>query len=271
MKTIAVANHKGGVGKSGVAVCLAGVLVEAGYRVLVVDLDQQATASEWLGLRPPAARAEEHPHGHRLERALTRRQSFVDLVQATNAGPDCVPCGTGFATFERSAADVLAAEHLLAHALSTIGSNWDVVLLDCPPSLGLTTVNAMACADLLLVPVEPKSASRTPILTVLRLADEVRHVLNPRLGLAGIVASRVQPRIQHRQVEAWLRDEFGDKVFRCTIRENTHISESHAFQRPISAYAPASNGAVDFRELGGEFLERMGAASTRNLRNSSHD
>ena len=270
MKIVAVTNHKGGVGKSGVSVCLAGFLAEAGCRVLVIDLDQQATASEWLGVRAPGHLASQDTHGTRLGQAIANGESLAELVQLTGSDVDCIPCGTSFATFERSVSGVLSAEGLLRRALASLDSCWDVVFLDCPPSLGLVTANALVAADLMLVPVEPKSASRTPILTVLRLAREVQTILNPRLGLSGIVASRVQPRIQHRQVEDWLRHEFGNQVFRSVIRENTHISESHAFQRPITTYAPDSNGAVDFRALGNEFLERLQAKAAESLEDVVH-
>ena len=270
MKVVAVTNHKGGVGKSGVSVCLAGALVEAGHRVLVVDLDQQATASEWLGVRAPNALPDEDPHGVKLAEALADAGSLAPLVLGTACRVDCLPCGSGFAVFERSVAGTLAAERLLARSLRSLPRDWDFVLLDCPPSLGLVTVNALVAADLLLVPVEPKSASRTPILTVLRLAREVQGLLNPDLGLAGIVASRAQPRVQHRQVEAWLRTTFPEQVFDTVVRENTHISESHAFQLPVTAYLAHSNGAIDFRSLCEEFLERVGSGSFSSLQGVAH-
>ena len=257
MKRIAIANHKGGVGKSGLSVCLAGALRDEGRRVLVVDLDQQATATEWLGLRHPGELVDEDAFGARLLETLACGQPLEALAHPSISGVDVIPCGSGFAPFERQAACQIASERLLERALDGSTAKWDYVLLDCPPSLGLVTVNALVAADLLLVPVEPKSASRTPILTVLRLAQEVQSLINPRLELLGIVASRFQPRLQHRQVEAWLRAHFHEQVFDTVVRESTHVSESHAFQKPVTQYLSASNGAADYQALCREMLDRL--------------
>ncbi|MCR9095661.1 MAG: ParA family protein [bacterium] len=266
MKTIAIANHKGGVGKSGAAVCLAGALRERGLRVLVVDLDQQATATEWLGLRSPGELPDDEPYGSALCQAVSHAWPLADLVRTSPVELDVVPCGSGFASFDRCVSGQLAAERLLARSMSQLPEEWDLVLLDCPPSLGLVTVNALVASDYLLIPVEPKSASRTPILTILRLAQDVQAQLNENLELLGIVVSRMQPRLQHRQVESWLRELFGVDVLDGVIRESTHVGESHAFQRPVNQYMPASIGAVDFREVGAELLSRIAAAQEEGRR-----
>jgi chromosome partitioning protein len=257
MKTIAITNHKGGVGKSGLTVCLAGALREAGRNVLVMDLDQQATSTEWLGLRHPGELVDEEPFGGSLRDTVASASSISHLVLQSLCGVDVVPSGSGFASFDQAVAGTIAAERLLTRSLSGLTSDWDYVLIDCPPSLGLVTVNALVAADALLVPVEPKSASRTPILTILQLAREVQAQLNPRLELLGIVASRFQPRLQHRQVDAWLRANFGDQVFDSVIRESTHVSESHAYQLPVTRYMPKCNGSSDFKALCSEFLSRV--------------
>ena len=257
MTTVAVTNHKGGVGKSAVTVCLAGALVEVGKRVLVVDLDQQGTSTEWLGARHPGQLAQADLHGARLRDALADGSPLDPLVLHTRGGIDLIGCGTGFAAFERTVSGQLAAEGLLARALAQIPHCWDFILLDCPPSLGLATMNALVAAERMLIPVEPKSASRTPILTLLRVARDVRELLNRDLELLGIVASRLQRRIQHRQVQEWLRSSFGDRVFDSALRENTHVGESHAFQKPVTAYMPICNGSDDFRAFRDEFLYRI--------------
>ena len=265
MKTIAITSHKGGVGKSGLTVCLAGALREAARKVLVVDLDQQATSTEWLGLRHPGEIVDEEPYGGPLRETISSASSIGHLVRASMSGVDVVPSGSGFASFDQSVAGMIASERLLARSLAGLPSHWDYVLLDCPPSLGLVTVNALVAADSLLVPVEPKSASRTPILTILRLAREVQTLLNPRLDLLGIVPSRFQPRLQHRQVDEWLRTTFGEDVFATVIRESTHVSESHAYQTPVTRYMPDCNGSIDFMALCSEFLDRV-ERSTEGLR-----
>lgn len=257
MSTVAITNHKGGVGKSAVTVCLAGALIEVGKRVLVIDLDQQGTSTEWLGARHPGELAQADLYGARLRDALADGLPLDSLVLQTRTGIDLIGCGTGFAAFERAVSGQLAAEGLLARALAELPPCWDFILIDCPPSLGLATMNALVAAEQMLIPVEPKSASRTPILTLLRVARDVRELLNRNLELLGVVASRLQRRIQHRQVETWLRNSFGDRVFESVVRENTHIGESHAFQKPVTAYMPICNGSDDFRALRNEFLSRI--------------
>jgi chromosome partitioning protein len=265
MRTIAIANHKGGVGKSAVTVCLAGALAEVGKRVLVVDLDQQGTSTEWLGARHPGELAQTDLYGARLRDALADGLPLDPLVLQTRTGVDLIGCGTGFAAFERAVSGQLAAEGLLARALAQLPRSWDFILLDCPPSLGLATMNALVAAERMLIPVEPKSASRTPILTLLRVARDVSELLNRDLELLGIVVSRLQHRIQHRQVQSWLRSSFGDRVLQSALRESTHIGESHAFQKPVTAYMPICNGSDDFRVLRDEFLSRLEDST------SSHD
>ena len=275
MITIAVANQKGGVGKTGVTVGLAGALHDNGYQVLVIDLEPQATASEWLGALPPGRKGElpEDVYGPQLLEALLHGKPVTPYE--TPSGVFIVPSGNGFGGFEIHAARMPQgkAEGLLKASLAMLPALWDVVLIDCPPSLGFTTMNALTAATGLLIPVKLDSASRTPLVRLFTAAQEIHGGLNPNLDLIGIVGTfHERVRGHQRDVLGWLNSEFAGVdedldegeypiVFPYPIRLSQHVSESHAAQLPVLAYLRQENirqsvAREDFELLAEEFVRR---------------
>jgi len=268
MRIYAIANQKGGAGKSGTTVCLAGALVDMGKRVLVVDLEPQATATEWLGARPVAslatARQElEDTYGPALLSALLDGKALP--VYDTPSGVAIAPSGNAMNSFEIEAARLAPGQRelLLRRSISELAALWDYVFIDCPPSLGLTTINALAAADRVIMPVRLHSASRTPLVRLFLAAQEVADAFNPGLDLLGIVGTFHRKNLNHSaDMIDWLRGTFpADIPFKTVIRDLTHTAESHAHQKPVTQYVRdadlrGSLAVEDFQALAREFIER---------------
>ena len=257
VKTVAVVNHKGGVGKTTTAVCLSGALVEQGKRILLIDLDPQASASKWL---------ERDDTGRALVETLLDDGDLLPLVCQTPSGIDLIPCGVQFASFDRDAGGEPGGEFFLRQAIERLPADgWDFVLLDCPPSLNLTSVSALVAADVMLVPVEAKIMTLEPLTRLFQTADGVIKRLNRALRLAGIVVCQADLRTNHaRDVIRALRKKFGADVCEAIIRENTLLAEAVGFRKPITVYDPKSSGAQDYRQLAVEFAHRVGQTQQRN-------
>ena len=251
MQQIAVANHKGGVGKTTLTACLAGALIERGKRVLVVDLDQQGSASDWLGNKREAA-------GEELRHAIVGATGLMPLVQETPSGVDLIATTQHFHSFEVQARSQEAPEFLLRDAIATLEPRWDYLLYDCPPSLQLLTASALFTTDFMLVPVEVKYLSLRPLTQLFDLFQRVQHRFNPRLCLAGIVAGKVKGGARHCiEIVDRLRQSFGDAVFQTVIRDSIRLGEAPGHMEGITRYDPKGYGASDFRALAEEFETRI--------------
>ncbi|MCZ6793398.1 MAG: ParA family protein [Planctomycetota bacterium] len=249
MQVISVVNHKGGAAKTTTCVNLAAALVELNRRVLVIDLDPQASASLWLGVRTK---------GQEFLKAVMEGKDLDKLVQETSSGLHLVPCGPAFASFEKLAANQKGSEMYLKQAMSTLPDSWDYAFLDCPPSLNLTSVNALVASTRALAPVTAQVLSLEPLARLLDTMWQVRESLNPELQFNGMFATRVDNRTAHGpEVVRLLREQFGDNVYSISIRENVQLAEAAGFQKPVNQYAPSSNGAEDYRALAKEFEHRL--------------
>ena len=251
-RTIAVVNQKGGSGKTTTVVNLAAALAEKGRRVLVVDLDPQASASSWLGVRDG---------GRGLLDALVGNVPVVDLADLVHvtdvADVSVVPSSSWLVGAEKALAAEVGAETLLRKKLERLPDSWDYVLLDCPPSLGVLTVNALAAVHEVLVPVEAHVMALKGLTALLQTVDVVKDRLSPRLKVSGIVACRVDGRTRHAlDVVDRLREHFGELVFRTIIRENVRVAEAYSFAQPITTYDPRSAGAEDYRALAHEVMRQ---------------
>jgi chromosome partitioning protein len=253
MRTFAVSNQKGGSGKTTTTVNLAAALAEKKRRVLVLDLDPQASASGWLGIKDG---------GRDLMDAFVDNGNLVDMVHKTDVERvEVVPSSAWLYGVDKALAGEVGAETILRRRLEALPARWDYLLMDCPPNLGLLTVSALNAASEILVPVEAHVMALAGLAQLLKTVDLVRDRLNPALQLSGILPCRVDSRTRHSQeVVEQLRSRFGTLVYKSTIRENVRLAEAPSFARPITAYDPKSHGAGDYRSLAREILvqERNG-------------
>jgi len=248
-RTISVVNQKGGSGKTTTVVNLAAALVERGRKVLVVDLDSQASASSWLGVKDG---------GRGLLDALTGNGSIADLVtNGSNGSISVVPSSSWLVGVEKALASEVGAETILRKELDRLPNSWDYILLDCPPSLGVLTVNALAAAHEVLVPVEAHVMALQGLAALLKTVDVVKDRLSPALAVSGIVACRVDGRTRLAlDVVDRLRERFGTLVFKTIIRENVRVAEAYSFAAPITEYDSRSAGAEDYRALAAEVIRQ---------------
>lgn len=250
MTVVAITNQKGGSGKTTTAVNLAAALAENGKRVLVVDLDAQTSASTWLGVQDDEDALLGVLAGQRALASAVRSTAFTRV--------DVVPASGALATAERALASEVGAELMLRHAIASLPRDrWDFILLDCPPTLGLLSVAALAASDEVLVPVEAHVMALAGLASLVQTVERVQHRLSPRLRLTAILACRVDSRKNLCQdVIATLRDRFGHKVLQSVVRENVRLAEAPSFSQPITFYDAKSTGADDYRAVAAELLKR---------------
>jgi chromosome partitioning protein len=248
MHVVAILNQKGGSGKTTTAVNLAAALGELGRRVLLVDLDPQASASRWLAVDDSVGG---------LYDVVVQRAPLEPHIRPTAVtGVDLVPARQDLAAAELEARRKPGAELVLRQALGRLPPRWDTALLDCPPSLGLLTVNALAAADEVLVPVEAHILALEGLADLLGTMDLVREALNPRLRLGGVLACRVSRTRHTRDVTELLRQQFPDTMLTSVVRESARLAEAPAFKKPILTYASDSPGALDYRAAAAEWQAR---------------
>jgi len=249
MRTLACFNQKGGSCKSSTAVNLAAALGERGKKVLVVDLDAQASASSWLGVRD---------EGKGLFEVFTDNGNLVALVHETPVpGVDVVPSSAWLVGVERALAAEPGAETILRRSFSRLPSRWDFVFVDCPPSLGLLAVSALAACKEVLVPLEASTMALAGLAGLLQTVERVKERLNPGLKVSAVLVCRTDSRTNlSKDVVERLRERFGDLVLKTTIRETVRLREAWSFSKPVTLYAPRSSGAEDYRAAAAELLRR---------------
>jgi chromosome partitioning protein len=259
MKIIAIANQKGGVGKTTTAVNLGCALAEMGRRVLLVDLDPQANATSSLGLQ-----------------ALNDTTLYGPLLGETSIAEKIVPTRCENLFLVPSDLDLAGAEveiarmenHLtrLAETLQPLrkDNTFDLVLLDCPPSLGILMTNALAAADELLTPIQCEYFALEGLVKIVRVVEQVRDSgANARLELRGIVMTMFDGRTNlSAQVVADVREHFPDRVYETVIPRTVRLGEAPSFGKPILEYDPHGAGAVAYRALAKEFLKRHSTPAT---------
>ncbi len=252
-RILAVANQKGGVGKTTTSVNLAAGLAKAGKRVLLVDLDPQANATMGSGVdKRKLARTVYHV-------LLGLGEVTSIRVTAAAAGYDLVPANRELAGAEVELVDLPNREGRLRAALATVERDYDYILIDCPPSLSLLTVNALVAAEEVLIPMQCEYYALEGLSDLVGTIKRVRGNLNPRLEIAGLLRTMFDPRntLAH-QVSQQLEQHFGDKVYRTLVPRNVRLAEAPSYGAPAVTWDQASKGAQAYLALAEEVLRRAG-------------
>ncbi|HEY7704650.1 MAG TPA: AAA family ATPase [Acidimicrobiia bacterium] len=251
--TVALANQKGGVGKSTTAINLGAGLALQGERVLIVDLDPQGNATSGLGIERTAIASS-------IYDVLLKEIAVEDAVEPTSVKDlFCLPATIDLAGAEIELVPAFSREMRLRSALAQVLGDYDVILVDCPPSLGLLTVNALAAVAEVVIPIQCEYYALEGLSQLLKNVDLVKASLNPDLNVEGVILTMYDSRTNlSREVAGQIREYFGPRAYRTVIPRSVRLSEAPSFGEPIEALDPMSRGAIAYRELGREFRRRHG-------------
>jgi chromosome partitioning protein len=251
-RIVAIANQKGGVGKTTTAINLSAALAAFDKRVLLIDLDPQANATSGLGL----SKREENT----VYTALSSGQMSGSVRETGFPNLWIAPSGRDLVGAEIELVDQPDREAKLRFALGVVRGQYDYLVIDCPPSLSLLTVNALAAADSVLVPIQTEYFALEGLTELLETVERVRDSFNPLLSMEGIVLTMFDERTNlARQVVDDIRQHFGERVFKTVIPRNVRLGEAPSFGKPVLSYDIKSRGAEAYLALGREFLKRREA------------
>lgn len=250
---VALANQKGGVGKSTTAINLAATLAFQGKRTLLIDLDPQGNATSGLGIDRGSIETS-------IYDVLLKETEMDEAVEPTSVRDlFVIPATIDLAGAEIELVSLLSRETRLKSAIAEMDQSFSVILIDCPPSLGLLTVNALTAAQEVLIPIQCEYYALEGLSQLLKNVQLVGSNLNPQLKVGGVVLTMYDGRTKlSRDVSSQVRDHFGDTTYRTVIPRSVRLSEAPSYGEPIEAFDPMSRGAIAYRHLGKEFIERHG-------------
>lgn len=245
--TISLLNQKGGVSKTTSSISVASAMALKGKKVLVCDLDAQCNATTSLGVLEPDTTVY----------SVLKGQTKLDLHPITE-NLFLLPASNDLAAFDLEMSTEPGKEYLLKELLEPLDKHLDYIFIDCSPTLGLLTLNALTVSDYFICPVLPHHLSIAGMSKLMEVTDKVQRRLNPKLTLGGIILSQFNSRkILHQDTANVIKTHFGDKLFKSVIRENISLAEAPSSGKSIYEYAPQSNGAVDYMKLTEEILKKL--------------
>ena len=246
-KIIAFANHKGGVGKTTSTASVGSILASKGYKVLLIDLDAQANLTYSMKHLPDVYQS--------IYNILVFKESPQPYNVSKNL--DLIPSSQELAMVDIQLSSVIARERVLSRALSPIKENYDFILMDCPPSLGVLTLNACTFATDIIIPLIAEVLPFKGLAMINEFISNVREFLNPEVHVSGVLITRWEKTKLTSGIEQELRSSWGDLIFKTKIRKNVTIAEAPLESSNIIEYAPKSNGAVDYISFSEELLNRL--------------
>ena len=250
MKTLVFANQKGGVGKTTSAVSVAAALGIAGKRTLLIDFDPQGNASSGVGVRKAQVTSYDIIIGRRTAGDAVVKTKFKNL--------DVIPSTMALAAAEFELADLENRESKLKTAIEPIGSNYDYAVIDCPPSLGLLTVNALVAGDGVVIPMQCEYFSLEGLSQIMSTVKQVKKLYNPSISLTGILITMYNGRLNLSvSVLDELKKYYADKLFKTPIQRNVRICEAPSYGMPIQYYDKYSRGSLQYADVAAEILERI--------------
>jgi len=263
-KILVVANQKGGVGKTTTAVNLSASLAATKRKVLMVDLDPQGNATMGCGI-------DKHDLEQSLYEVLTGSCSISDaIVNAEEAGFDVLPTNSDLTAAEIELMDMPQRETRLRSALEEVSANYDYIIIDCPPSLSMLTVNAMVAAQGVLIPMQCEYYALEGLSALMQTIEKIKSKLNPELAIEGILRTMYDPRNSLTvDVSTQLMTHFGDKVYSTVIPRNVRLAEAPSYGLPALAYDKSSRGAIAYLALAGEMNRRTKTKKNATTKQSS--
>ncbi len=252
MKIIALSNQKGGVAKTTTTLNVAAGLALDGFRVLTVDLDSQGSLTFAAGIARGELTADETVYG-----VIAGNTKAADAIIKTELGFDILPANYHLSSADLTLGGMVAREKLLKKSLK--GLNYDIILIDCPAALNLLTLNALTAAEKVYIPIEPEMYGIEGVSMLMDTIERTQEDINPGLEIGGVIITRYDKRSNiTKECTRVLEDQFGEVVFNTRIRANIKLKETAVWKESIFEHAPKSYGAIDYRKLTNEIIEREG-------------